>query len=93
MTPNLGQGAAQSIEDGVVLAKCLREAPDVPAALLEYQRRRLERANNVARQARTLAKMARWRSPLLCGVRNRIAGTIWEKSGRRQYTALHEYEF
>jgi len=93
MTPNLGQGAAQSIEDGVVLAKCLQEAPDVPAALQEYERRRLERANTVARQARTLAKMARWRSPLMCGVRNRIAGTIWEKSGRRQYTELHEYEF
>ena len=93
MTPNLGQGAAQSIEDGVVLAKCLQEEPDVPAALREYERRRLGRANDVARQARTLAKMARWQSPILCGVRNRVAGPIWRKSGRRQFVALHEYEY
>ena len=93
MTPNLGQGAAQSIEDGVVLGECIQDGPDVPAALREYERRRLERANDVARQARMLARMARWRSPLLCGVRNRLAGPIWRKSGRRQFVAMHEHEF
>lgn len=93
MTPNLGQGAAQSIEDGVVLAKCLQAEADVPAALREYEQRRLGRANEVARQARTLARMARWRSPLLCGVRNRVAGPIWRTSGRRQFVSMHEYDF
>lgn len=44
MLPFMAQGAAQSIEDGFVLARCLIEgAADVPAALARYERNRLER--------------------------------------------------
>jgi 2-polyprenyl-6-methoxyphenol hydroxylase-like FAD-dependent oxidoreductase len=93
MTPNLGQGAAQSIEDAIVLAKCLREHTDVAAALIEYERRRREHVNDIARQARRLAKMARWRNPVLCASRNRIAVPIWQRSGRRQFQAMHEHAF
>jgi 2-polyprenyl-6-methoxyphenol hydroxylase-like FAD-dependent oxidoreductase len=93
MTPNLGQGAAQSIEDAIVLAKCLRERPDVPDALREYQRRRLEHVNDIAQQARRLAKLARWRNPVLCASRNRIAVPIWQASGKRQFAAMHEHAF
>jgi FAD-dependent urate hydroxylase len=45
-SPTSGQGASLSIEDAVVLAKCLRDAPDAPAALAAFQatrRRRVER--------------------------------------------------
>ena len=37
-TPNLGQGACQAIESAYVLAKCLREAEEVSAGLLAYER-------------------------------------------------------
>ena len=93
MTPNLGQGAAQSIEDAIVLAKCLRDESDVTAALREYERRRLEHVNDVAQQARRLARMARWRNPVLCATRDRLAVPIWRSSGRRQFLAIHEHDF
>jgi 2-polyprenyl-6-methoxyphenol hydroxylase-like FAD-dependent oxidoreductase len=37
MTPNLGQGACQALEDAVVLASCLDGATNLAAALRAYE--------------------------------------------------------
>jgi FAD-dependent urate hydroxylase len=53
-TPTSGQGASMAAEDAVVLAKSLRDLPDIPQALAAYEqlrRRRVERI--VAQGART----------------------------------------
>jgi len=54
MLPHLGQGANQSIEDGMALAMILSRAhtASVPAALLAYARLRRERVAEVQRGAR-----------------------------------------
>jgi salicylate hydroxylase len=54
MLPHLGQGANQSIEDGMALATILSSASReaVPAALLAYERLRRERVAQVQRGAR-----------------------------------------
>jgi salicylate hydroxylase len=54
MLPNLGQGANQSIEDGMALATILAEVDNaaVPAALLAYERLRRERVADVQLGAR-----------------------------------------
>ncbi|MFI6063825.1 FAD-dependent oxidoreductase [Micromonospora sp. NPDC051227] len=50
MTPNLGQGAGQAIEDAVVLgAVCAGGAKEVPAALAAYDEQRRPRSQSVAR--------------------------------------------
>jgi 2-polyprenyl-6-methoxyphenol hydroxylase-like FAD-dependent oxidoreductase len=43
VTPHLGQGAAQAIEDGIVLAECLSSAGDPGEAFTRYAERRYER--------------------------------------------------
>jgi 2-polyprenyl-6-methoxyphenol hydroxylase-like FAD-dependent oxidoreductase len=43
VTPHLGQGAAQAIEDGVVLAEALSETDDIEKAFTRYTERRYER--------------------------------------------------
>jgi 2-polyprenyl-6-methoxyphenol hydroxylase-like FAD-dependent oxidoreductase len=43
ITPHLGQGAAQAIEDGVVLADCLANNDDIETAFAEFTERRYER--------------------------------------------------
>jgi FAD-dependent urate hydroxylase len=53
-SPSSGQGASTAAEDAIVLARCLRDLPDVPEALTAYEglrRRRVERI--VAQGART----------------------------------------
>ena len=54
MLPHLGQGANQSIEDGMALATILSRADNTtaPAALLAYERLRRERVAQVQRGAR-----------------------------------------
>jgi salicylate hydroxylase len=54
MLPHLGQGANQSIEDGMALATILSETDhaSVPEALRAYERLRRERVADVQRGAR-----------------------------------------
>lgn len=54
MLPHLGQGANQSIEDGMALATILKRADrtNAPAGLLAYERLRRERVAQVQRGAR-----------------------------------------
>lgn len=52
MLPFMAQGAAQSIEDGAVLARCLTEIEDIEAALDVYERQRKERTAAVQLRAR-----------------------------------------
>jgi salicylate hydroxylase len=54
MLPHLGQGANQSVEDGMALATILARAnrATAPAALMAYERLRRERVASVQRGAR-----------------------------------------
>lgn len=54
MTPSLGQGACQALEDAVVLADCLAGVADVPAGLTRYDRLRRPRAQAVVRRSARL---------------------------------------
>ncbi|MFB9235412.1 FAD-dependent monooxygenase [Plantactinospora siamensis] len=47
MTPHLGQGANQAIEDAVVLGAALSREADVPTALIGYDRQRRPRTQEV----------------------------------------------
>lgn len=47
ITPHLGQGAAQAIEDGVVLAEVLTRHDDLASAFAEFTQRRYERCRLV----------------------------------------------
>ena len=54
--PHLASGAGIAIEDAIVLAACLGNAPDVPAALEAFMSRRFERCRMVIDNSRTLAR-------------------------------------
>ena len=52
--PSSGQGASMAIEDAVVLARCLRDLPDIGQAFVAYERLRRARVERiVAHGART----------------------------------------
>lgn len=57
MPPFLAQGAAQAIEDAVVLARELADAPDLPAALRRYEAARVPRTARVQRAARGMDRI------------------------------------
>ncbi|MEO3870642.1 FAD-dependent monooxygenase [Nonomuraea sp. B12E4] len=69
MTPNLGQGACQAIEDAIVLAH-LVGADEVPAALAAYTAARLERTMKIVKQAMAICKVTKLRNPVAVGLRD-----------------------
>jgi len=49
-SPSSGQGASMAIEDAIVLAKCLRDLPNIPQAFAAYEQLRRERVERVVAQ-------------------------------------------
>jgi 2-polyprenyl-6-methoxyphenol hydroxylase-like FAD-dependent oxidoreductase len=70
MTPNLGQGGAQSLEDALALASRLHALGLTPGALAEYERARARRTRRMVRVAWHLGRMSHWENPALRWLRN-----------------------
>lgn len=69
MEPNLGQGACLALEDAVVLASLLADAP-VAAALEAYRTSRVPRVTRLSRQSAALGTVTRSRSRALAALRD-----------------------
>ncbi|MFV0372479.1 FAD-dependent monooxygenase, partial [Microbacterium sp.] len=69
MTPNLGQGAGQGIEDAPTLTLLLRSG-DTDTALARYDRLRRRRTAAIWRQSRLLGKVAQASHPVAAGIRD-----------------------
>lgn len=88
MTPSLGQGACQALEDAVVLAHSLglacsapglsdgRGSWDLPAALAAYEGLRRPRANAVASRSRRMDALIQWSWPPACMLRDAAAAAL-----------------
>jgi 2-polyprenyl-6-methoxyphenol hydroxylase-like FAD-dependent oxidoreductase len=66
MTPNLGQGACQALEDAVVLGSVMASG----AGLAAYEQQRRRRTQMIARRSRQLGAIAQWSSPAAVNLRN-----------------------
>jgi 2-polyprenyl-6-methoxyphenol hydroxylase-like FAD-dependent oxidoreductase len=69
MTPNLGQGACQAIEDALMLAWCLQHFQNTEDALCAYEQRRIKRVDTIVRQSRMIGWIGQWENPFACGIR------------------------
>ncbi len=75
MTPNLGQGGCQAIEDAVVLAHLAAPDAELAAALTAYTRQRLPRTMDVVRRAERIGRVTTWRSRPACLLRAALMAT------------------
>ena len=91
-TPGVGQGAAQAIEDAVVLADRLAGSDDLDAALDEYEAIRRPRAAAVLKISRRADRAAQLASPLGCRLRNALVRWLPDRAQRRQLEPLVRYE-
>jgi 2-polyprenyl-6-methoxyphenol hydroxylase-like FAD-dependent oxidoreductase len=69
MTPNLGQGGCQAIEDAWVLARELARDPS-PSGLRRYEAARQPRTKRFVDESWRFGKISQSSNPLLIGVRN-----------------------
>jgi 2-polyprenyl-6-methoxyphenol hydroxylase-like FAD-dependent oxidoreductase len=91
MAPHLGQGASQAIEDGLVLADCLRGNGDIPAALRLYERRRKGHVRGIAKQSQILGKALVLESPVGHVLWRNAVRLLWPPVASRQYVKIHRY--
>jgi 2-polyprenyl-6-methoxyphenol hydroxylase-like FAD-dependent oxidoreductase len=72
MVPFLGQGGCQALEDAVALGVAVQSASGLPAALQQYERSRLARANMFVRRSRLAGRIARVEHPIGIAIRNAL---------------------
>jgi 2-polyprenyl-6-methoxyphenol hydroxylase-like FAD-dependent oxidoreductase len=92
MTPNLGQGACQAIEDAVVLAECLKDTTDIAAALKSYEKRRVTRANRISLLAHFIGQAVQWENPILSVPRNIIVRSMPVSMAIKRFMWLLDYQ-
>ncbi|WP_431813169.1 FAD-dependent oxidoreductase [Kocuria sp. cx-455] len=99
MTPNLGQGGNQALEDSATLAVLLRtlarqDSPrplDIDAALAEYDRLRRPRTRRIARRSRLIGDAANLQGRGTSMVRDLALQLTPTSALRRQFSTIHDW--
>jgi 2-polyprenyl-6-methoxyphenol hydroxylase-like FAD-dependent oxidoreductase len=91
-TPGIGQGAAQAIEDAVVLARSLTQRPAVSEALRDYEAQRRPRAERVLKMSRRADKGGQLEGRLACTIRNTLVRLMPASAQRRQLKPIVDVE-
>jgi 2-polyprenyl-6-methoxyphenol hydroxylase-like FAD-dependent oxidoreductase len=76
MTPDLSQGAAQALEDAVVLAASLRDADDSVRGLRVYEVERQRRTAPIVKRSRAAGRLAQASSGLGASLRDLVMGSL-----------------
>jgi len=92
MTPNLGQGACQAIEDALVLARHLSRDGDVAASLRRYEAERVPRTRFIVNMSYRVGRMFQMESPLICRARNALLALIPPSATYRNLSKVAGYE-
>lgn len=92
ITPNMGQGACQGIEDARILAECIGQYATVEQAFAEYDALRRKRVEKISKQSWVLGKMAQMENPITTVLRNRLMKLVPESIYESQSHKLYEFQ-
>jgi 2-polyprenyl-6-methoxyphenol hydroxylase-like FAD-dependent oxidoreductase len=94
MTPNLGQGACQAIEDAMVLARCLAEpgGSSVQDALRRYESERIRRTAGIVTTSRRIGQVFQAESRILCWLRDAVLRLTPASASYRNLAAVAGYD-
>ncbi|WP_314241688.1 FAD-dependent monooxygenase [Streptomyces kutzneri] len=92
MTPNLGQGGCQAVEDAAVLGHLLADTgtEEVPAALAAYSAARCARTDAIRVRARRAGRVAALAHPLAVAVRDLAVRATPARAAERAMAALFD---
>jgi 2-polyprenyl-6-methoxyphenol hydroxylase-like FAD-dependent oxidoreductase len=93
MTPNLGQGGAQAIEDALVLADNLSSCRIISEAFRQYERLRMPRVHRIAQTAWRYGQIAHTRSRWLQRLRNVGLKTVPDRVNHKWVDWLYAVNF
>lgn len=90
MTPNMGQGAGQSVEDAVILASHLKQSPVIEEALVRYERERIGRTGQITRMSDRIGKVAQLHGHVSSALRDALFPLIPPRILEKQLKYLYE---
>jgi 2-polyprenyl-6-methoxyphenol hydroxylase-like FAD-dependent oxidoreductase len=92
MKPNIGQGAAQALEDAVVLGVCAAERRNPEEILREYERRRIRRATAAVRASRRTGRTAEVTSRTAARLRDAAMKALPDRLTVAQLRGMFEFD-
>lgn len=94
ITPNLGQGACQAIEDAATLARCFRDSNlrEPEGALRAYESRRTKRTAYIAWLSRLTGRVGQVEHPSLCRARDAVVRATPKTLKLRQLETVLGYD-
>lgn len=93
MTPNMGQGGAQSIEDAWALTRCFQKNNSIKTAFQQYEKLRYSKAKFVVDQSRLMGSIAHWENPLMIRLRNFMLKNAPQKMFMKQFLKLYDVNY
>ena len=88
MLPHAGQGAAQALEDAVLLGHALQASAPVAANLRRYEATRVDRTRAIVELSRRNARMCSLQGPLACWLRDALVQLVPERSLLKSLIAI-----
>lgn len=92
MTPNMGQGAGQAIEDAVILASQFKQSFVVTEALKRYEWERVGRTRHITNMSNRIGKAAQLDQRVPIALRNALFPLIPERVLSKQLEYLYEVQ-
>ncbi|MBC1935758.1 NAD(P)-binding protein [Listeria grandensis] len=92
MTPNMGQGGCQAMEDAIVLQNCVKRLEDVEMAFEAYSKARVGRTKKITERSRLIGKVGQFESAFACKVRNVGMRLAPASAQRKQLAYVYEVD-
>jgi 2-polyprenyl-6-methoxyphenol hydroxylase-like FAD-dependent oxidoreductase len=89
-SPHAGQGASLALEDAIILARCLRDIPDLERAFTTFESQRRPRVEKLVREARRQGRRKAAANPLSRRVRDLVLPFFLEL-GLRSLRDVYQY--
>ena len=92
MTPNLGQGGCQAIEDALVLRRALAARASPIDALRQYESERIARTTPIVLHSRQVGRIAQTELPAACWARDLLFSLIPASLTNRELESVIGYD-
>lgn len=91
-SPNAGQGASLALEDAIVLAKCIRDIPDVERAFSEFQKLRRERVEQIVKYSRRIGQRKHATNPVQVFFRDLMLPMFLKSANENSQRWMYDYQ-
>jgi 2-polyprenyl-6-methoxyphenol hydroxylase-like FAD-dependent oxidoreductase len=91
-SPNAGQGASLALEDAIVLAKCIRDIPDVELAFSEFQKLRRDRVERIVQYSRSIGQRKHATNPVQVFFRDLMMPIFLKSANKTSHKWMYDYK-